>query len=115
MDLDAWIERAQRCEILEESIMKTICNNVKAKIYPKLNSFEQLINFLVEEPNIINIHAPATICGDVHGQFYDVMRLFEVGGQLPSTNYVFLVSNSRKAKPFLTSDREIMWIEEGIV
>uniref|UniRef100_A0A2N9GR34 Serine/threonine-protein phosphatase n=1 Tax=Fagus sylvatica TaxID=28930 RepID=A0A2N9GR34_FAGSY len=75
-DLDRQIEQLKKCEPLKESEVKALC--LKA------------MEILVEESNVQRVDAPVTICGDIHGQFYDMKELFKVGGDCPKTNYLFL-------------------------
>ena len=51
---------------------------------------EYVCDILIEEPNVVSLQSPVTICGDVHGQFFDLLELFRTAGELPHTNYVFL-------------------------
>jgi serine/threonine-protein phosphatase PP1 catalytic subunit len=58
-------------------------NEMKWVIY---KSYEIIKN----QPVFIELDGPINICGDVHGQFYDLLRLFNYGGEPPKANYLFL-------------------------
>lgn len=76
VDLDECIERVTKRELLGAEVIREICTKLK--------------EVLVNESNVKHIAAPVTVVGDVHGQFYDLIELFGVGGHVPDTNYLFL-------------------------
>ncbi|KAI8080179.1 Metallo-dependent phosphatase-like protein [Gilbertella persicaria] len=76
MNIDACIESIKECKYLPENDMRQLCNKLK--------------EILAEESTVVPVNAPVTLCGDIHGQFYDLVKIFEVGGDLPQTSYIFM-------------------------
>lgn len=74
--LDKQIEQLRRGEIISELEVKHLCSKAR--------------EILVEEGNVQRVDSPVTICGDIHGQFYDLLELFKNGGDIPGVCYLFL-------------------------
>jgi len=51
---------------------------------------EQSTSIILAQPSLLELEAPIQICGDIHGQFHDLLRLFEHCGFPPDANYLFL-------------------------
>ncbi|KAM5556533.1 hypothetical protein ABKV19_024091 [Rosa sericea] len=47
-------------------------------------------DIFLQQPNLLELKGPVSICGNIHGQYSDLLRLFEHGGFPPSANYLFL-------------------------
>lgn len=76
MDLDKFISTLIECKPLSESDVKIQCEMVKG--------------IQREEDNVKEVPVPVTICGDVHGQFHDLMELFSIAGKPPDVNFLFM-------------------------
>lgn len=87
-DVDEWLQCAFNNQYLPEQVMKKLCEICKeflmegkqAKSYRRLQSIADQF----AESNIQPVSTPVTVCGDLHGQFYDVLELFRVAGGAPS-------------------------------
>ncbi|XP_068231089.1 serine/threonine-protein phosphatase 2A catalytic subunit beta isoform-like [Palaemon carinicauda] len=75
-DVDVWIEQLKKREPLSISQLKSLCFKIT--------------EVLTEENNVVEVSSPVTVCGDLHGQFYDLMELFKVAGEPPHVNYLFM-------------------------
>jgi diadenosine tetraphosphatase ApaH/serine/threonine PP2A family protein phosphatase len=52
-----------------------------------------LQDILYQEPNVLELPVPITVCGDIHGQIFDLFQLFEISGHLTdetTIEYLFL-------------------------
>ena len=74
---------------LTEAEIRGLCLKVSPPWFPLRNNFQSREVFLAQ-PILLELEAPLKICGDVHGQYYDLLRLFEYGAFPPESNYLFL-------------------------
>uniref|UniRef100_A0A6B2KZW6 Serine/threonine-protein phosphatase n=1 Tax=Arcella intermedia TaxID=1963864 RepID=A0A6B2KZW6_9EUKA len=82
-----WLSEGKpNCAVIKEHLRK------EGKISnPQLITLIELVyEIFCAEDNVLEVDAPVTVCGDVHGQYYDLLKLLEVGGDPASTNYLFL-------------------------
>lgn len=61
---------------------------LKSDFLDIINSFMAIVK---KEENLIYMSDPVSIIGDIHGQFYDLPKILELGGELSGNNkYLFL-------------------------
>jgi serine/threonine-protein phosphatase 6 catalytic subunit len=76
MKLEEWAELTNNCKYLPEKDLRELCTLVS--------------DILVEESNVQPVSTPVTVCGDIHGQYYDLMELLRVSKNPPETGFIFM-------------------------
>ena len=74
--LQSWNNKIGRLVNIPESIIFQICQKAQ--------------KILSSQPVFLELKGPLHVCGDIHGQFYDLLRIFEYVGYPPNENYLFL-------------------------
>jgi hypothetical protein len=74
--VDDILLRLRQNQFVEEASVRLLCDKAK--------------EILAKEPNLTRIDSPVTVCGDIHGQFYDLLELFKIGGDPPYITYLFM-------------------------
>lgn len=88
MNIDQCIADLLEAKCLHEKDLRILCEKAK--------------EIFLEESNVQPVSSPVTVCGDIHGQFYDVLELFRTGTS-------FTTQEERSRKP-ATSSSEILLI-----
>jgi serine/threonine-protein phosphatase 2A catalytic subunit len=64
--VDGWIASLMQCKHLSEADVNELCTKAR--------------EVLSLESNVQPVRCPVTVCGDIHGQFHDLLELFRIGG-----------------------------------
>jgi len=75
-NIDKYLEKAYKCELLDQLVIKVVT--------------KKCIELFIKEENVRHVSGPISCVGDIHGQFFDLLELFKVGGKPPLASYIFL-------------------------
>ena len=70
--------------------MNTFINLNERSIKWLIREMQEVIK---KEPTLLELEAPIKVTGDFHGQYYDMLRLFEIAGGPPPINKFLLVGD----------------------
>ncbi|KAJ3054928.1 Serine/threonine-protein phosphatase, partial [Rhizophlyctis rosea] len=83
-DVDDFITRLR--EARNQKSVKNVCLKTSEISFVCQKARE----VFMEQPILLELNPPVNIVGDIHGQFDDLLRIFDMTGYPPNANYLFL-------------------------
>lgn len=79
---------------MSEEMLDTVIKKIEEGGLPSMEEVEYVTTrakaIFEKLPNVVTVKPPVTICGDIHGQFSDLVELFTINGPIPFTDYLFM-------------------------
>ena len=76
LNFETILENLKKFKLPTEQEIKIICDKVS--------------EMLIDLDNIEEVECPLIVCGDIRGHFNNLLKMFDIGGKIPDTNYLFL-------------------------
>ncbi|KAI5963214.1 uncharacterized protein KGF55_003006 [Candida pseudojiufengensis] len=87
-DIDAIIER------LLSTKKRSTSKKLKDHLPVEINEIKFILGksrqIFMDQPSLLRLSPPVKVVGDIHGQFHDLLRIFNCCGYPPQSNYLFL-------------------------
>ena len=90
-EIEEMYDRISRLkEKLIDSRKGEFCSNVKLSEREVISVIDKAYPIIEKEESMLELEPPLYICGDIHGQFYDLLRVFEILKYPPESKFLFL-------------------------
>ena len=87
-------ENNNRVELIKEQLLSVADKPPRTEVILSQEDItficQSALEIFKKEKPLRRVEAPITICGDTHGQYSDLLRILEIGGMPPKTQYLFL-------------------------
>jgi len=88
------VSKGQNVDLIIEKLLSVKNKTGSKEVSLSENEIKYLIQtskeIFMNQPTFLELESPISVCGDTHGQYPDLLKLFEAGGYPPETNYLFL-------------------------
>mgnify|MGYP002625653764 CR=1 FL=1 len=90
-EIEEMYDRISRLkEKLIDSRKGEFCSNVKLSEREVITVINKVYPIIEKEESMLELEPPLYICGDIHGQFYDLLRVFDILKYPPESKFLFL-------------------------